>query len=64
MAGPEAILRAATHGLVLGALWGDGPLPEEQEELRNRLPRGWNESGSGAGYFDPESIRDLVKKLY
>lgn len=40
MAGPEAILRAATHGLVLGALWGDGPLPEELEELRNQARAG------------------------
>ena len=36
----EAILRAATHGLVLGALWGDGPLPEELEELRNQARAG------------------------
>ncbi|XP_007452735.1 PREDICTED: UPF0420 protein C16orf58 homolog [Lipotes vexillifer] len=40
MAGPEAILRAATHGLVLGALQGDGPLPGELEGLRNRLRAG------------------------
>lgn len=40
MAGPEAVLRAAIHGLVLGALRGDGPLPEELEELRNQLRAG------------------------
>lgn len=40
MAGPEAILKAATHGLVLGALRGDGPLPGELEELRNRVRAG------------------------
>ncbi|KAM5329511.1 RUS family member 1 isoform 1-T1 [Glossophaga mutica] len=37
MAGPETILRAATHGLVLGALQEDGPLPKELEELRNQV---------------------------
>ncbi|XP_036923149.1 RUS family member 1 isoform X3 [Sturnira hondurensis] len=37
MAGPETILRAATHGLVLGALKEDGPLPRELEELRNQV---------------------------
>ena len=37
MAGPETILRAATHGLLLGALRGDGPLPEELDKLRNRV---------------------------
>ncbi|XP_016078187.1 PREDICTED: RUS1 family protein C16orf58 homolog isoform X3 [Miniopterus natalensis] len=37
VAGPEAVLRAATHGLVLGALREDGPLPRELEELRNRV---------------------------
>ncbi|XP_010596843.1 RUS family member 1 isoform X2 [Loxodonta africana] len=36
-AGPETVLRAATHGLVLGALQGDGPLPGELEELRNQM---------------------------
>ncbi|XP_012619575.1 RUS family member 1 isoform X1 [Microcebus murinus] len=40
MAGPETILRAATHGLVLGALQGDGPLPGELQELRNRVRAG------------------------
>nr|XP_025720288.1 RUS1 family protein C16orf58 homolog isoform X3 [Callorhinus ursinus] len=40
MAGPETILRAATHGLVLEALQGDGPLPRELEELRNRVRAG------------------------
>lgn len=40
MAGPKAILRAATHGLVLGALRGDVPLPEELEELRNQAQAG------------------------
>ncbi|XP_025271751.3 RUS family member 1 isoform X1 [Canis lupus dingo] len=39
-AGPETILRAATHGLVLEALQGDGPLPRELEELRNRVLAG------------------------
>ncbi|XP_035877244.1 RUS family member 1 isoform X5 [Phyllostomus discolor] len=37
MAGPETILRAATHGLVLRALREDGPLPRELEELRNQV---------------------------
>ncbi|XP_030156485.1 RUS family member 1 isoform X2 [Lynx canadensis] len=37
MAGPETILRAATHGLVLEALQGDGPLPRGLEELRNQV---------------------------
>ncbi|XP_006872001.1 PREDICTED: UPF0420 protein C16orf58 homolog [Chrysochloris asiatica] len=36
-AGPETVLRAATHGLVLGALKGAGPLPGELEELRNQV---------------------------
>ncbi|XP_040320561.1 RUS family member 1 isoform X6 [Herpailurus yagouaroundi] len=40
MAGPETILRAATHGLVLEALQGDGPLPRGLEELRNQLRAG------------------------
>uniref|UniRef100_K9IXX4 Uncharacterized protein n=1 Tax=Desmodus rotundus TaxID=9430 RepID=K9IXX4_DESRO len=40
MAGPETILRAATHGLVLGALREDGPLPRELEELRNQIRAG------------------------
>ncbi|XP_005598795.1 RUS family member 1 isoform X3 [Equus przewalskii] len=40
MAGPETVLRAATHGLVLGALRRDGPLPRELEELRNRVQAG------------------------
>ncbi|XP_077763560.1 RUS family member 1 isoform X3 [Canis aureus] len=39
-AGPETILRAATHGLVLEALQGDGPLPRELEELRNQVLAG------------------------
>uniref|UniRef100_A0A2I3GN48 RUS family member 1 n=1 Tax=Nomascus leucogenys TaxID=61853 RepID=A0A2I3GN48_NOMLE len=39
-AGPKNILRAATHGLMLGALQGDGPLPAELEELRNRVQAG------------------------
>uniref|UniRef100_A0A2I3RRW5 RUS family member 1 n=1 Tax=Pan troglodytes TaxID=9598 RepID=A0A2I3RRW5_PANTR len=39
-AGPKTILRAATHGLMLGALQGDGPLPAELEELRNRVRAG------------------------
>nr|XP_054309417.1 RUS family member 1 isoform X3 [Pongo pygmaeus] len=39
-AGPKTILRAATHGLMLGALQGDGPLPAELEELRNRVQAG------------------------
>lgn len=40
VAGPEAVLRAATHGLLLGALKEDGPLPRELEELRNRVRAG------------------------
>ncbi|XP_030880240.1 RUS1 family protein C16orf58 homolog [Leptonychotes weddellii] len=40
MAGPETILRAAIHGLVLEALQGDGPLPRELEELRNLVRAG------------------------
>ncbi|ELK09111.1 RUS1 family protein C16orf58 homolog [Pteropus alecto] len=40
MAGTETILRAATHGLVLGALQEDGPLPAELEKLRNRVRAG------------------------
>ncbi|XP_004623231.1 RUS1 family protein C16orf58 homolog [Octodon degus] len=47
MAGPEAVLKAATHGLLLGALQEDGPLPCELEELRNRLRAG-PEEDSGA----------------
>ncbi|XP_062954715.1 RUS family member 1 isoform X1 [Cynocephalus volans] len=39
-AGPETVLRAATHGLVLGALQGDGPLPGELEKLRNHVQAG------------------------
>ncbi|XP_045849144.1 RUS family member 1 isoform X1 [Meles meles] len=37
MAGPETILRAAIHGLVLEALQGEGPLPRELTELRNQI---------------------------
>ncbi|XP_017504188.1 RUS family member 1 isoform X1 [Manis javanica] len=40
MAGPETILRAATHGLVLGALQENEPLPAELEELRTRAQAG------------------------
>lgn len=40
MAGPEAVLRAATHGLVLGALQEDGPLPKELAELREQARAG------------------------
>ncbi|XP_010615634.1 RUS1 family protein C16orf58 homolog [Fukomys damarensis] len=40
MAGPEAVLRAATHGLLLGALKKDGPLLQELEELRNQVQAG------------------------
>lgn len=40
VAGPEAILRAATHGLVLGALQEDGPLPKELAELREQARAG------------------------
>nr|XP_004671086.1 RUS family member 1 [Jaculus jaculus] len=39
-AGPETILRAATHGLVLGALKEEGPLPRELAELRNQIQAG------------------------
>ncbi|XP_040320557.1 RUS family member 1 isoform X2 [Herpailurus yagouaroundi] len=45
MAGPETILRAATHGLVLEALQGDGPLPRGLEELRNQLRAGLQDAG-------------------
>lgn len=41
-AGPETVLKAATHGLVLRALCGPGPLPEELEKLRNREQSGKN----------------------
>ncbi|XP_016819174.1 RUS family member 1 isoform X2 [Cricetulus griseus] len=40
VAGPEAVLRAATHGLVLGALQEDGPLPKELAELREQARAG------------------------
>lgn len=40
VAGPEAVLRAATHGLVLGALQEDGPLPNELAELREQARAG------------------------
>lgn len=40
MAGPETVLRAATHGLILGALREDGPLPRELEKLRNQVRPG------------------------
>uniref|UniRef100_F6X7N8 RUS family member 1 n=1 Tax=Callithrix jacchus TaxID=9483 RepID=F6X7N8_CALJA len=39
-ADPKTVLRAATHGLMLGALQGDGPLPAELEELRNHVQAG------------------------
>ncbi|XP_055464851.1 RUS family member 1 isoform X2 [Psammomys obesus] len=39
-AGPETVLRAATHGLVLGALQEDGPLPGELAELRDQVRAG------------------------
>nr|XP_020014226.1 RUS1 family protein C16orf58 homolog isoform X2 [Castor canadensis] len=45
MAGPETVLRAATHGLVLGALQEDGPLPGELEELRSRMQAGPERDG-------------------
>ncbi|XP_026907420.1 RUS family member 1 isoform X2 [Acinonyx jubatus] len=45
MAGPETILRAATHGLVLEALQEDGPLPRGLEELRNQLRAGLQDAG-------------------
>ncbi|XP_019295050.2 RUS family member 1 isoform X2 [Panthera pardus] len=45
MAGPETILRAATHGLVLEALQGDGPLPRGLEELRNQVRAGLQDAG-------------------
>nr|XP_042140206.1 RUS family member 1 isoform X2 [Peromyscus maniculatus bairdii] len=40
VAGPEAVLRAATHGLVLGALQEGGPLPNELAELREQARAG------------------------
>ncbi|KAM5197818.1 RUS family member 1 isoform 3-T3 [Hipposideros larvatus] len=40
VAGPETVLRAATHGLMLGALQEEGPLPGELEELRHRVRAG------------------------
>lgn len=40
VAGPETVLRAATHGLILGALQEDGPLPGELAELRDRVQAG------------------------
>ncbi|XP_066131869.1 RUS family member 1 [Saccopteryx bilineata] len=39
-AGPEAILRAATHALVLAALREGGPLPGELQGLRDRVQAG------------------------
>ncbi|XP_069860164.1 RUS family member 1-like [Dipodomys merriami] len=45
MAGPETVLRAATHGLVLGALQEDGPLPGELEELRSQVQAGPEKDG-------------------
>ncbi|KAM4829788.1 RUS family member 1 [Thomomys bottae] len=45
MAGPETVLRAATHGLVLGALQEDGPLPGELEELRSQVQAGREKNG-------------------
>lgn len=39
-AGPETVLRAATHGLILGALQEDGPLPGELAELRHQVQAG------------------------
>ncbi|XP_006105006.1 RUS1 family protein C16orf58 homolog [Myotis lucifugus] len=42
VAGPETVLRAATHGLVLGALREDGPLPRELGELRSQVRAGPN----------------------
>ncbi|KAM7329417.1 hypothetical protein ACRRTK_011030 [Alexandromys fortis] len=45
VAGPEAILRAATHGLVLGALQEDGPLPKELAELREQARAGLQAAG-------------------
>ncbi|NP_001030594.1 RUS family member 1 [Rattus norvegicus] len=40
VAGPETVLRAATHGLILGALQEDGPLPGELAELRDMVQAG------------------------
>ncbi|KAM6155882.1 RUS family member 1 [Rhynchocyon petersi] len=52
-AGPETVLRAATHGLLLGALQSDGPLPRELEELRSQL------------WADPEKAsRTIVKETH
>lgn len=42
VAGPETVLRAATHGLVLGALQEDGPLPGELARLRDQVRAGKN----------------------
>ena len=39
-AGPETVLRAATHGLILGALQEDGPLPGELAALRPQVQAG------------------------
>ncbi|GAB1292766.1 RUS family member 1 [Apodemus speciosus] len=37
---PETVLRAATHGLILGALREDGPLPGELAALRHQMQAG------------------------
>lgn len=62
--GEVGLLQGRRPSSSLQKAWWWATEPEKQQELRNRLPRGWNESRACAGYFDPETIIDLVKKLY
>ncbi|XP_004706062.1 RUS family member 1, partial [Echinops telfairi] len=59
-AGPETVLRAATHGLVLGALQGDGPLPRELDELRSQY-----QAGSGQdSWVAVKETHQVLDKLF
>ncbi|XP_006896554.1 PREDICTED: UPF0420 protein C16orf58 homolog [Elephantulus edwardii] len=58
-AGPETILRAATHGLVLGALKGARHLPRELEGLRNQL-RADPEKASWAIVMETHQVLDKL----
>ncbi|KAG8513657.1 RUS1 family protein C16orf58, partial [Galemys pyrenaicus] len=60
MAGPEAVLRAATHGLVLRALQEDGPLPGELEELRKHVRAGPEKDG----WLIAREMHQVLDKLF
>lgn len=68
VAGPETVLRAATHGLMLGALQEEGPLPGELKEVRHRVRAGkslasWTAEDSkwDGERMDPAQLGDLSR---